>query len=92
MPLFNLAWKKEFFWDGRAATLEQQVLQPIQDPNEMDMTLPEVSARVGMPIEFSVNGYPGRTFSGRITRVSPVADPTTRQVKITAAIPNAGNI
>jgi cytochrome c peroxidase len=27
------------------------VLQPIQDPNEMDMTLPEVSARVGMPID-----------------------------------------
>jgi hypothetical protein len=47
--------------------------------------------RVGMPIEFSVNGYPNRTFTGRITRVSPVADPTTRQVKITAAIPNAGN-
>jgi membrane fusion protein, multidrug efflux system len=47
--------------------------------------------RVGMPIEFSVNGYPNRTFSGRITRVSPVADPTTRQVRITAAIPNAGN-
>jgi RND family efflux transporter MFP subunit len=47
--------------------------------------------RVGMPIEFSVNGYAGRGFTGRITRVSPVADPATRQVKITAAIPNAGN-
>jgi cytochrome c peroxidase len=38
-------------WDGRAATLKEQVLQPIQDSNEMDMTLPEVSARVGMPID-----------------------------------------
>jgi len=47
--------------------------------------------RVGMPIEFSVNGYPNRTFTGRITRVNPVADPATRQVHITAAIPNAGN-
>jgi RND family efflux transporter MFP subunit len=47
--------------------------------------------RVAMPVQFSVNGYPNRTFTGRITRVSPVADPTTRQVKITAAIPNAGN-
>ena len=44
--------------------------------------------RVGMPI---VNGYPNRTFTGRITRVNPVADPATRQVHITAAIPNAGN-
>jgi len=48
-------------------------------------------ARVGMPVEFRVNGYPNRTFSGRITRVNPTADPTTRQVKIMAAIPNAGN-
>lgn len=47
--------------------------------------------RVGMPIEFKVNGYPNRSFTGRITRVNPVADPTTRQVHITAAIPNAGN-
>src|SRR3982750_1959985 len=47
--------------------------------------------RVGMPIEFSVNGYPNRTFTGRITRVNPVADPATRQVHLTAAIPNAGN-
>ena len=38
-----------------------------------------------------MTGYANRTFTGRITRVSPVADPATRQVKITAAIPNAGN-
>jgi RND family efflux transporter MFP subunit len=47
--------------------------------------------RVGMPVDFRVNGYPNRTFSGRITRVNPTADPATRQVKIMAAIPNAGN-
>jgi membrane fusion protein, multidrug efflux system len=49
------------------------------------------SVRIGMPVEFKVNGYPNRTFPGRITRVNPTADPATRQVKITAAIPNAGN-
>jgi cytochrome c peroxidase len=49
--LVNRGYGRSFFWDGRAATLEDQVLQPIQDPNEMDMTLPEVSARVGIPIE-----------------------------------------
>ncbi|MES2180388.1 MAG: efflux RND transporter periplasmic adaptor subunit [Gemmatimonadota bacterium] len=47
--------------------------------------------RLGMPVEFKVNGYPTRAFTGRITRVNPTADPTTRQVKIVAAIPNAGN-
>ncbi|MDQ3948842.1 MAG: efflux RND transporter periplasmic adaptor subunit [Gemmatimonadota bacterium] len=49
------------------------------------------SVRVGLPVEFSVTGYPNRLFSGRITRVSPTADPTTRQVGIVATIPNAGN-
>jgi membrane fusion protein (multidrug efflux system) len=47
--------------------------------------------RVGMPVEFRVNGYPNRSFTGRITRVNPTADPATRQVKIVASIPNAGN-
>jgi RND family efflux transporter MFP subunit len=47
--------------------------------------------RVGLPVEFKVNGYPSRTFGGRITRVNPTADPVTRQVKIVASIPNAGN-
>jgi membrane fusion protein, multidrug efflux system len=42
-------------------------------------------------VDFKVNGYPNRHFTGRITRVSPTADPTTRQVKILASIPNAGN-
>lgn len=39
MPLFNLAWKKQFFWDGRASSLRQQVLQPIQNPIEMHQSL-----------------------------------------------------
>ncbi len=36
MPLFNLAWKRQFFWDGRAGSLRSQVLQPIADHREMD--------------------------------------------------------
>ncbi len=39
MPLFNLAWKREFFWDGRAKNLREQVLQPIQNPIEMHQSL-----------------------------------------------------
>ncbi|MCB9694017.1 MAG: cytochrome-c peroxidase [Alphaproteobacteria bacterium] len=35
-----------FFWDQRAATLEDQVLMPFQDPVEMGMTLEEVVDRV----------------------------------------------
>ena len=46
--LINRGYGRSFFWDGRAASLEQQVLFPIQDPNEMDLTLDEASTRVGL--------------------------------------------
>ena len=47
--LVNRGYGRVFFWDGRAVSLEEQVLQPIQDPKEMNMTLAEASARVGLP-------------------------------------------
>ncbi len=46
MPLFNLAWKGSFFWDGRAPSIRQQVLDPIQNPIEMHETLPNVAAKL----------------------------------------------
>jgi cytochrome c peroxidase len=47
--LINRGYGRSFFWDGRVATLEEQVLKPIQDPNEMDLPLPEAAARTGLP-------------------------------------------
>jgi cytochrome c peroxidase len=44
--LINRAYGRTFFWDGRAPSLEDQVLQPIQDPHEMNLTLEELSTRV----------------------------------------------
>ena len=71
-------------------------LYTVVDPGSMQLeasvpadALAEV--RVGMPVDFTVNGYPNRHFTGRIIRVNPIADPTTRQVKILASIPNVGN-
>jgi cytochrome c peroxidase len=49
--LINLGYGRLFFWDGRAATLEEQVLKPIEDPNEMDLPLAEAAARVGLAPE-----------------------------------------
>lgn len=47
MPVFNLAWhSNEFFWDGRAELLREQVLMPIQDPLEMNETLPKVISKL----------------------------------------------
>jgi len=68
------------------------VVNPASMRLEASVPADQVSAiRVGLPVEFSVTGYPNRLFAGRIARVSPTADPTTRQVQIVAVIPNAGN-
>ena len=45
-PLFNLAWNKSFFWDGGAPTLEHQVIGPLTNPLEMDMTMGKVVERL----------------------------------------------
>jgi cytochrome c peroxidase len=46
MPLFNLAWKSSFFWDGRAPSLRAQALMPIQDHTEMDEQLDRVVSKL----------------------------------------------
>ena len=48
------------------------------------------SLRVGTPVSFVVTGYEGRTFTGRIERINPAADPATRQIRIYVTMPNAG--
>jgi RND family efflux transporter MFP subunit len=45
--------------------------------------------RLGMPVIFTVAGAGSRPLRGRLTRINPVADPATRQIRITVAIANA---
>lgn len=44
--LLNAGHWTSLFWDGRAATLEEQVLGPLQDPNEMMEDLAEMEAEL----------------------------------------------
>jgi RND family efflux transporter MFP subunit len=66
----------------------------IIDPSSMrlDASVPSEdlrALRVGATVEFMVRGY-DTPFQGRIERIAPQADPTTRQVPIYVAIPNVG--
>jgi RND family efflux transporter MFP subunit len=68
-------------------------LYRIIDPRSMQLgaTVPSeflAAVKVGLPVQFQVRGYPGQTFEGRIERISPAADPVTRQVPIFVTIPN----
>jgi RND family efflux transporter MFP subunit len=71
-------------------------LYVIVDPRSMQLEggVPAAdltNVRVGAPVEFTVSGYPGRVFAGKVTRVSPTADPATGQVTIIASVSNADN-
>lgn len=46
--------------------------------------------RPGMPVEFTVDAYAGRTFQGTVARVDPTADPASRQVGVYVRLPNEG--
>lgn len=48
------------------------------------------AVKVGLTVRFEVRGYPDQTFEGKIERISPAADPVTRQVPVFVTIPNAG--
>jgi RND family efflux transporter MFP subunit len=70
-------------------------LYTVVDPTTMrlEASVPAeqiTSVKPGQPVSFTVSGYPGRAFAGRISRVSPSADPTTGQVRIYVSIPNTG--
>ncbi len=41
MSLANLLWVRQYFWDGRASSLEEQAAFPLTDPHEMGQSLEE---------------------------------------------------
>ncbi len=46
LALINLAWSKDFMWDGGVNNLEMQPLNPITNPLEMDEKLENVVAKL----------------------------------------------
>lgn len=67
----------------------------IVDPStlELQATIPADAiglVHIGLPVKFSITGYPNQKFTGTVTRINPSADPATRQIRIYAEIPNQG--
>ncbi|HEU0224207.1 MAG TPA: cytochrome c peroxidase [Steroidobacteraceae bacterium] len=53
MSLANLMWgPQRFFWNGRADSLEEQVLVPIENPDEMDRDLQQLVAELGADADY----------------------------------------
>jgi membrane fusion protein, heavy metal efflux system len=45
---------------------------------------------LGEMLELELSAFPGRTFGGRVTRISDMVDPQTRTIKVQAEIANPG--
>ena len=46
MPIINLGYNNGFFWDGRAATLEEQILGPVPNVVEMHQSWPAAAEKL----------------------------------------------
>jgi cytochrome c peroxidase len=88
----------KFFWDERAGTLEQQVLQPIQDPVEMGLSLPRLVSVVQdqpyYPVLFAAAFGTSQVTEDRIARalaqyVRSIVSTRSRYDTARAGAPNA---
>lgn len=61
------------------------------DPLKLQGTVPERFApevKVGQPVAVTLEAYPGRTFRGKVSRLSPSVDPQTRTLALEALLEN----
>lgn len=70
--ILNAAYGRSFFWDGRAGSLEEQVVQPIQGETELGLPLEELirrlSEREDYRLAFRDAFGEGGISSGRVAR------------------------
>jgi cytochrome c peroxidase len=61
----NMLSRDKFFWDGRANTLAEQALGPIENPDEMNLPIPEAIARLKNHAKY--NAYFLKIFGKEVT-------------------------
>jgi cytochrome c peroxidase len=71
-PLHNLAWQKEFGWDGAAKTIDQKITDHITSPNEMGETVENVLAKLRADAEYK------KMFAAAFGDVNITADRLTK--------------
>jgi len=62
------------------------------DTLELSATIPSEALgriRLGTPLQFQLDAFPGQTFTGKVDRINPTTEPGTRQVRIYTRIPNS---
>lgn len=62
------------------------------NPLRLQAVFPEIavpSIRIGMPVSLKVDAYPGRSFKGFISRISPALDEKARTLTVEATVDNS---
>lgn len=80
MPLFNLAWKSSFHWDGQAPSLRSQTFLPTSNHLEMDQDLNHLTEKLNTDPTYQILFK--KAFS------SPTPDQTITPEKISLALEN----
>jgi cytochrome c peroxidase len=57
MALINLGWQTSYFWDGRDETLEDQILEPVTNPIEMDQSWATTVSKLSQSIDYKNDFY-----------------------------------
>ena len=78
LTLWNVANRSPLFWDGRAATLEDQVLAPLKEPKELGRDPDEVAKDLG-----AIPGYV-TLFQAAFPKDSPAVTVTNMQRALAA--------
>ncbi|APW60794.1 efflux RND transporter periplasmic adaptor subunit [Paludisphaera borealis] len=64
----------------------------IENPLRLWTNVPErytTSLRAGQPVRVSVASHPGKVFEGKVARINPSVDPTSRTFQVETQIPNS---
>jgi membrane fusion protein, multidrug efflux system len=72
------------------------LLYSVVDPSQLQLQASVPAEQItavhfGQAVSFTLNGYGERTFRGTVSRISPMADASTREVQVYATIPNPSN-
>ncbi len=73
------------------------VLFKVVDPRLLDLTVNVPSKdmaalKLGQPLSFTTDVFPGRTFTGRVMFINPTVNQADRSVKVVAEVPNPEEI
>lgn len=83
----------ERFVEGGEAVMPDAPLFTVVNSDELELAgqIPVAYAngvKVGQPVVFTLDGMPGKEYTGRVARIDPTADMQTRQVRVYVRLNN----